>query len=731
MPAPGTFNLYSAVTPPVLAGDYQLNATGTVGYGDGSGAVDPHRPWLRVVSSRYTMPPDQLLSTFPPANAEGAWAARLPQVVLKRRTLPWERVPGTGPGDADLPWLALVVLAEGEGKLSTEVEVTQCVTPGVTLDGPSDVPKGLYIEVPKSIVDAVFPTKDDLQFLVHVREVDKSDTELAAGDDDGWMAVVLGNRFPQPTVTATDAGPVTTPVRYLACLISVEGQVDHLAQPAPDDDRFHAINTVFDYQAAYVQAYGPPTPDEYAMSASALGGLASAGPRDAAAGPAAPNADVTAVPPVSPSWQVKTAAAPRTGTAESAYQAVRDAMGAPWRVAINRVTAAGDPLYRFPCLAHWSFTTTDGATFEQLMQGLDVGLLGTLPQAPSEAPPPPPRPKPPPQVTATGHVELDMQGRRGEQAHAWYRGALAPHVTERDQPRGGGTLPMAHTSDHLRRVTPDGLEDLTYAAAFEIGRLLALSQPSVVAAQMRWRADQYGASRISSLTAGAFSGVLDAPPGTAPRDLGRLLGGAFLAAAATAPRQVIGPRRPVADPAAIRASPPRHGPSRGRGTRPGPRRTAQDRPGARPGRGAGRQSVLSRVAGPGVLEARRWTPCGSRPRRRSGAPRRPPWTAAAPSPARHRTVRRTHWTSCCDGWATRPRTRAAGHEGIPQRRSRGHSRAPGIHRLRAHPHRRAWRTRHPRHPARAGRFPRPPAAAGRSPVLLPGARSRPAAAGIG
>jgi hypothetical protein len=107
---------------------------------------------------------------------------------------------------------------------------------------------------------------------------------------------------------------------------------------------------------------------------------------------------------------------------------------------------------------------------------------------------------------------------------------------------------MAHTSDHLRRVTPDGLEDLTYAAAFEIGRLLALSQPSVVAAQMRWRADQYGASRISSLTAGAFSGVLDAPPGTAPRDLGRLLGGAFLAAAATAPRQVIGPRRPVADP---------------------------------------------------------------------------------------------------------------------------------------------------------------------------------------
>ncbi len=35
--------------------------------------------------------------------------------------------------------------------------------------------------------------------------------------------------------------------------------------------------------------------------------------------------------------------------------------------------------YRFPVLAHWSFTCTGAGSFRTLMQGSDVGLLGTLP----------------------------------------------------------------------------------------------------------------------------------------------------------------------------------------------------------------------------------------------------------------------------------------------------------------------------------------------------------------
>src|SRR5262249_43250510 len=63
----------------------------------------------------------------------------------------------------------------------------------------------------------------------------------------------------------------------------------------------------------------------------------------------------------------------------------------------------------------------------------------------------------------------------------------------------GGVLPLAHTSDQLRRVIPDGREDISLAAMFEIGRLLTLSKPTLVAALMQWRRELFGAARAREL----------------------------------------------------------------------------------------------------------------------------------------------------------------------------------------------------------------------------------------
>ena len=97
------------------------------------------------------------------------------------------------------------------------------VTPGVSIGYDADVPKGACIEIPASVVGKVFPTRDDLPMLCHLREVDLDDTELALGDDDGYMAVVMGNRLPQPGV------------KYLACLVNLEGQYDRLPV-IPDEE---------------------------------------------------------------------------------------------------------------------------------------------------------------------------------------------------------------------------------------------------------------------------------------------------------------------------------------------------------------------------------------------------------------------------------------------------------------------------------------------------------------
>ena len=90
-----------------------------------------------------------------------------------------------------------------------------------------DVEQGLYLAVTETVVKKIFPCKDDLPLLAHVREVDVNDTELANGDDDGWLAVVLANRLP---VFDDAAGKA---VRYMACLVNLEGQLEALPKPLP------------------------------------------------------------------------------------------------------------------------------------------------------------------------------------------------------------------------------------------------------------------------------------------------------------------------------------------------------------------------------------------------------------------------------------------------------------------------------------------------------------------
>ena len=222
----GHFVLHSYVKPQVTAGRYQLHATQP-----GSGVtIEAHDGEVYVSSPRYVMPPDQILSTFPPAMAQGDFGGRLPQIALKRRTIAWERRPDPSrPANEEppVPWLALVVIAEGEGSLSPGPKpVAECITPGLLpLPDPTDTDSatGFYLSVPDSVVKKVFPTISDLPLLVHVREVDIRDTELASGDDDGWLAVVLANRLP---IALPDK-----PVKYLACL----GQSRRTTRCATDD----------------------------------------------------------------------------------------------------------------------------------------------------------------------------------------------------------------------------------------------------------------------------------------------------------------------------------------------------------------------------------------------------------------------------------------------------------------------------------------------------------------
>lgn len=524
-PPPGTFRLYAFANPPLTAGPYTLTGevTGL------PGGVEALQAAVDVTAPRFALPPDQVLSTFPPASARGAFTSRLPQVVIRRRTLPWERSEFTAGGvplssltpeqrrkTTPRPWLALVLIAEGEGSLVSDVPVADCTTAGTTLTNATDadVAKSSCLEVPESVVEKVFPALEDLPMLVHVREVDLADTELALGDDDGWMAVTLCNRLPQAGTS------------YTACLVNLEGQYAELPVDPPVAPEYDPSITVVDVGMldAVLQQYagssdapvmGTTTFSSHLADADVELGTA---PQGGGFGVAATGGTLArAAAPTLAGWSSSIATsstAPAAGLTPSSRSASTHDLSAlgsglsvylPWHL-LERTL-------RFPVLASWSFFCTDSGDFQYLAQNVNARLLGHVPRGPEspdgEPLPPgtvppglpaePPSARPLPLVAATGHVETAHETRRGDVTAAWFRGPLVPTPVDRPGARPDGRYPLAHHADQLRRVSPDGREELSYAAAFEIGRLLALSRPSVVAALNQWRRQRFAAATTAAL----------------------------------------------------------------------------------------------------------------------------------------------------------------------------------------------------------------------------------------
>lgn len=510
MVAPGFFVVHDAVRPPLTDGDYQLYVSQTLSVGQS--AIDPAVRSFRIVGPRYALPPDQVLSVFPPSNGTGAFADRLPQIVLRRRTLPYERTMAPDDAAPAAPWLALVVLADGEGQLFTN----QPLDGSLPEQDDKDAQVRDVLRVSERVVQAVFPTVEDLPWLTHVREVDISDTELALGDDDGWLAVIIANRLPVPGPPDTDGGPLTAR-HYTAFLVSLEGHegdlptVEKLDQPQlgfttshvySDAEIAGAVAVARQAQRAPLQSFidAAAVAPEGAAQAQAAGGLGTAsasltGRTLAAAQPAHP-ADAWSQSPMPGKFA--------------------EAGGAASSIAVSGVTGAAalkglsidpvwyDPQARtvdFTVLTSWSFTSQPEGDFAWLMQHLDVGMLGTPPKPPPAGPtPPPPDPRPPLRVLDTGHITLTATSRRGETGIVWYRGPCTPRAILRPSP-GDPNAVLAHAADQLRQVGPDGLENDSLAIAFEIGRMLAASSPGVVAALLNWRRAGYAPARVGAILA--------------------------------------------------------------------------------------------------------------------------------------------------------------------------------------------------------------------------------------
>ncbi len=401
--APGQMRLYDDVRPALPDGLYRLTASTTLSRPDF--AVNSVDGYFLLDGPRFALSASDVAGVYPPANAQGAFGDVLPQIVLGRRTLPWEReldpgqvipppVPNPQPlPPAGVPWLGLLLFVDDPARrevtvLPDPVRLSSVVTdPAIRarmgLGGADPAVRAIEVDAP--LLRQLAPSKDEVRLLSHVRQVNVDDRELAAGDSDGWFAVVQANRLPAPGL------------RHRVCLVSLEQRSDVIFPAGPQP--------------------GQPLP------------------------PSAPQ--------------------------------------------------------RLVLLYSWTFTAAPGGgTFRELAGALNAGLLSLGV----------------PGVTSTGHRLLTLHDRTGNDQRAGYHGPLVAAPAARDP------LGPYHAADQALRVIPESAtKDISYAAAFELGRLLGAADGRLAQELMGWRREAYQAAARQSVAGTVWSDVpaIATPPATA------------------------------------------------------------------------------------------------------------------------------------------------------------------------------------------------------------------------
>jgi len=477
-PAPpiGSMYLFDCVTPPLVDGSYRIDAVTNVTYDNQQAPLSSNSGYFDIEGPRFTLSATDVAAVYPPRNGHGGFDSFIPQIVISRRTLPWERhltsdpaaigtptrdqwtpqpnpfplVQGQPQEYGPVPWLALLVFQEGEYTLNQNVALKSVVPADVYAR--LDVPDGITcdsIEVEAGLLQSVLPSLDELTLLAHVRQVNVDDKELNAASGDGLYAVLMSNRIPAPNA------------KFRACLVSLEERTDLVqANPPPVAapiffvgviDENPGGNLIGNANAAHAQSSAAQT------STHAATNMGSGTPQQTLVNP--------------------------TGNTILATVADRNVA-----TAVGLVSSATFPIFlqtqQLVLLHSWTFECTGVGTFRDCVQRINVSTMGTVEE---EGHPP---------VIDTGHIPITVMDRAGVQENVWYRGPFVPMPLTRDPN-------TYHSADQCRRATPEtGAEDISYAAAFECGRLMAAADPRLAQELMRWRREPYRQSvRTDSLIA--------------------------------------------------------------------------------------------------------------------------------------------------------------------------------------------------------------------------------------
>lgn len=390
---------------------------------------------IRVIGPQVRLQPADIVGAYPAPGSIDSPPEFLPHVALARRTLPWERSgPSTG-----VPWLALLLFEEGELPSMGKPKPTRMTTVGeLANDAPlahagiqDELPGTAPVEVvdvPKALLEEVLPRQDELALLCHMRRLLSEDAPMSDLDDDGDVAIVLCNRLPK------DSEKV-----HHAMLVSLEGRSDlyegwgelslmKSLELEPSSDREVSLDSARALEIEVTDDRSTEAGDGLVIDKDQIGELG----------------------PLIPMWGETTPV-----------------------IVLHR----------------WSFTPSkDDGDFEAVIKRIRVepngGVLrfGSLPREQASTPPAA-------IVDTGGFLDEELRFPQAADGEARYRGPMRPYpVSARPDLFALRARPQELGLD-VPGAEEDPAPDVSRLAAFELGRLLALSNDRVLAAlrHIGWR----------------------------------------------------------------------------------------------------------------------------------------------------------------------------------------------------------------------------------------------------
>jgi hypothetical protein len=433
--APGQMVFYDDYVPALEAGDdYVIEMKQEAPVAD-SGNKESYSTSQRfsVQGPRYALPSEDVFSIFPPDRSQGIFHQFLPHVVLTKAELPWEQniFNDKSSQSGQTPWLALLLFVENEQTGGQP-----------TLLPPSDQnPKLSGVIKAHSFYD--WPAG-----------VASERTKLDNG--------VLWPQLPPKPYETEDYLETT-----MSVIIDLSPQAFKTLLPPYADLRYLAHVRQVDASAKDQQVLSLAGDGWY--SVVVCNRLANAPPQ-------------------------------KTATDETAP-------GAPGkRNVVHLVSLEGFEKYingqqdlptdttrvRMISFLSWSFTCLPdgGKSFSKLMQGL-VADAANNPKStsfvlPATSPGDDAPVKYASHALGNGYVPLRYETRLGEQTFGWYRGPFSP-VPAADFVTSSGLQPFHSASGALIYDPNYGVFDVSYAVAFETGRLLALANGQFGQQLMEWQ----------------------------------------------------------------------------------------------------------------------------------------------------------------------------------------------------------------------------------------------------